>query len=109
MNPLPEYVAGDIKDLIYQMLTVDPIKRPNVDILLDSEIMIHQAQLEKENEGQFQDEQIAEKLVEAMNLGQRTFKLKSGIQKLKTGVHDSKVKKVEEENRKLKLMLENVS
>ncbi|KAA6377269.1 MAG: putative protein serine/threonine kinase [Streblomastix strix] len=50
MVPLPDYIQGDLKDMLMNMLNVNADKRPTAKELLDSDLMLFQAQIKKADE-----------------------------------------------------------
>ncbi|KAA6377991.1 MAG: hypothetical protein EZS28_026485 [Streblomastix strix] len=47
--PLPDYIKGELKEMLLAMLDQDMDKRPTAKELLDSDIMLQQANLEKQD------------------------------------------------------------
>ncbi|KAA6318548.1 MAG: hypothetical protein EZS28_054930, partial [Streblomastix strix] len=48
--PLPDYIQGELKEMLLNMLNQDADKRPTANELLDTELMQFQAQIDKANE-----------------------------------------------------------
>ncbi|KAA6371111.1 MAG: putative aurora kinase, partial [Streblomastix strix] len=67
MKPLPDYIQGELKDLLLGMVNVDAEKRPTVDQLLNSELM----QLMDENE-QMKEVENSQKINEIIKLQQES-------------------------------------
>ncbi|KAA6372614.1 MAG: putative serine/threonine-protein kinase Nek3, partial [Streblomastix strix] len=53
-RPLPDFVQGDLKDMIISMINTDPSKRPSASLLLDSDMMQLLAKIETEKEEKLQ-------------------------------------------------------
>ncbi|KAA6394418.1 MAG: putative protein serine/threonine kinase, partial [Streblomastix strix] len=45
--PLPDYIQGELKEMLMNMLNIDADKRPTANELLDTELMQFQAQIDK--------------------------------------------------------------
>ncbi|KAA6392338.1 MAG: putative protein serine/threonine kinase, partial [Streblomastix strix] len=67
MKPLPDYIQGEMKDMLLGMVNVDAEKRPTVDQLLNSELM----QLMDENE-QMKEVENSQKINEIIKLQQES-------------------------------------
>ncbi|KAA6386885.1 MAG: putative protein serine/threonine kinase, partial [Streblomastix strix] len=52
--PLPDYIQGELKEMLLNMLNLDADKRPTANELLDTELMQFQAQIDKANENKEQ-------------------------------------------------------
>ncbi|KAA6364974.1 MAG: hypothetical protein EZS28_039500 [Streblomastix strix] len=48
--PFPDYINGELKEMLMNMLNVDADKRPTAQELLDTELMQFQSQIDKANE-----------------------------------------------------------
>ncbi|KAA6379532.1 MAG: putative protein serine/threonine kinase [Streblomastix strix] len=48
--PLPDYIQGELKEMLLNMLNLDADKRPTANELLETELMQFQAQIDKANE-----------------------------------------------------------
>ncbi|KAA6363516.1 MAG: putative protein kinase,serine/threonine-protein kinase, partial [Streblomastix strix] len=55
MSPLPSYIRGDLKEMIFWMLNQDPNKRPSAEQVLEIDIMQVIAKIEKDNEQKIKD------------------------------------------------------
>ncbi|KAA6390277.1 MAG: putative NEK/NEK2 protein kinase, partial [Streblomastix strix] len=49
-KPIPEYIQGELKEMIIKMMEVDSLKRPTADELLNSNTMQLLSQIENEND-----------------------------------------------------------
>ncbi|KAA6384417.1 MAG: putative NEK/NEK2 protein kinase, partial [Streblomastix strix] len=49
-NALPDYVKGELKEILISMISSDPVKRPSAEELLDSDLMQLLAKIEKKEE-----------------------------------------------------------
>ncbi|KAA6403714.1 MAG: putative NEK/NEK2 protein kinase [Streblomastix strix] len=47
---LPDFVKGELKEMLISMINIDPLKRPSTEELLDSDLMILIAKIENEKE-----------------------------------------------------------
>ncbi|KAA6375354.1 MAG: putative aurora kinase, partial [Streblomastix strix] len=73
MKQLPQYVRGDLKEMILSMVNIDPIRRPSVEDLLQSPLMLAQAQIydinqrirEAEERARIVEQKIAEQQIKA--------------------------------------------
>ncbi|KAA6385445.1 MAG: putative NEK/NEK2 protein kinase, partial [Streblomastix strix] len=54
---LPDYVKGELKEMLISMINSDPAKRPSAEELLDSDLMQLLAKIEKKEEKQHEVEQ----------------------------------------------------
>ncbi|KAA6389712.1 MAG: hypothetical protein EZS28_014762 [Streblomastix strix] len=52
--PLPDYIQGELKEMLLNMLNLNADKRPTAKELLDTELMQFQAQIDKANENKEQ-------------------------------------------------------
>ncbi|KAA6373523.1 MAG: hypothetical protein EZS28_030950 [Streblomastix strix] len=52
--PLPDYIQGELKEMLMNMLNMDADKRPTANELLETELMQFQSQIDKANENKEQ-------------------------------------------------------
>ncbi|KAA6396338.1 MAG: putative serine/threonine protein kinase [Streblomastix strix] len=71
--PLPDYVPGELKNMIVRMLDVDSLKRPTAENLLKTELMKRQAQIEKDNEVKKEEDVIDERFVATQKIKRRNI------------------------------------
>ncbi|KAA6395823.1 MAG: putative nek protein kinase, partial [Streblomastix strix] len=55
--PLPDYIQGELKEMLLNMLNLDAVKRPTANELLDTELMQFQEQIYKTNQIKEQKEE----------------------------------------------------
>ncbi|KAA6379432.1 MAG: hypothetical protein EZS28_025045 [Streblomastix strix] len=83
--PLPDYIQGELKEMLLNMLNLDADKRPTANELLDTELMQFQAQIDKANENKEQKGIIEE-------LKQRNKEFESKVRNLEIEKVNEKIK-----------------
>ncbi|KAA6355993.1 MAG: hypothetical protein EZS28_048480 [Streblomastix strix] len=84
--PLPDYIQGELKEMLLNMLNLDADKRPTAKELLDTELMQFQAQIDKANE-----------IKESQNSNE--------LQKIKINELEAKVRNLEIENERMQQII----
>ncbi|KAA6397357.1 MAG: putative protein serine/threonine kinase [Streblomastix strix] len=95
--PLPDYIQGELKEMLMKMLNVDADKRPSAKELLDTELMQFQAQIDKVN-------QIKESKSENEQINKKNQELETQVRLLKSEKEKEKRKSDHLEKEKSKLI-----
>ncbi|KAA6373030.1 MAG: putative CAMK family protein kinase [Streblomastix strix] len=81
--PLPDYIQGELKEMLLNMLNLDAVKRPTAKELLDTELMQFQAQIDKQNDNKEQKEENIEqsKQIKDLESKVRNLEIEKGKEK----------------------------
>ncbi|KAA6375228.1 MAG: putative NEK/NEK2 protein kinase, partial [Streblomastix strix] len=107
--PIPEYVPDELKKMIEKMLQVDPLKRPSVEELLETEVMKHQAQIERDKDEQKKEQSVTEILANAVREKNKEIEKQNEFEKRKAEEDAEKSRKILEDNLQLKQQLEQLN
>ncbi|KAA6396721.1 MAG: putative CBL-interacting serine/threonine-protein kinase 9, partial [Streblomastix strix] len=108
--PLPDYIQGELKEMLLNMLNLDADKRPTAKELLDTELMQFQAQIDKANENKEQKEENIEqsKQIKELESKVRNLEIENGKEKRRADQEKCRAQQAELDNRSSGQGIKNV-